>query len=560
MRVFNRSFSLAAAGAQDIKGKKLTLDNDDLRPLKLADRTWTYWTYFTFWFSAVATVTNWYAASAAQALGLSMWESVACATGGQALISIIMALNGRPGATYHIGFPVVCRTAFGVYGAWWPTFNRAVSAVVWNGVNLVQGGQCIYVMLHALTPKIAEVPNTMGTSSSLTSAGMIGFAIFWLITCGFLVIPVPKMRILVYIKLIVFAISAIAMVAWTATKAGGLGAVISQPGTATGSQRTWLIIQFFFLGASNCATFAANAADFQRYAQKKNDVLLGNLFGFPVSNLIVAVAGNLVCASSQVIFGKLVWNPITLLDMLQSTDYSAANRAGCFFLAAMFAYSCIFSTIFENSLPAGNDIAALFPKYVTVRRGFFICAILSYVICPWYLLGSARVFVSFLASYQIFLATITGILLVNYYLIGRGVIAIPDAFTPSPTGKYYFTHGWNIRAYIAYIVGIAPNFYGFLNNMGVPAPQGITRFYYFAYWVGLFLSGGVFWVLCKVYPPPVMEEKWREPVDYVREEEREENRVSSSEGVVVETVGVDSGKNASNEKSVGTDSAHSVLV
>ncbi|KAH8848528.1 hypothetical protein MCOR27_005550 [Pyricularia oryzae] len=534
MRVFGKSISLGAAGAQDIKGKKLTLDNDDLRPLKQADRTWTHRTYFTFWFSAVATVSNWYGASAGQALGLSMWESVACALGGQILISVIMALNGRPGATYHIGFPVVCRTAFGVYGAWWPTFNRAVSAVVWNGVNMVQGGQCIYVMLHALTPRIAELPDTMGAGSALTSAGMIGFAIFWLITCFFLVIPIPKLRILVYIKLGVFAVSAVAMVAWTATKAGGLGSVVSQPAAATGSTHTWLVVRFFLLGAANCATFASNASDFQRYAQRKNDVLLGNLFGFPMSNLVVAISGNLVCASSQRIFGELVWNPITMLDMLQTAEYTAANRAGCFFLAAMFAYSCIFSSIFENSLPAGNDIAALFPKYVTVRRGFFICAVISFAICPWYLLGSASVFVSFLSSYQVFLATITGILLVNYYLIGRGHIAIPDAFTPSEKGVYYYTHGWNIRAYVAYILGIIPNFYGFLNNMGVAAPVGITRFYYFAYWVGLFISGGVFWVLCRFFPPALVEARWCEPRDYVREEERPENQPADVSGDVID--------------------------
>jgi len=37
-----------------------------------------------------------------------------------------------------------------------------------------------------------------------------------------------------------------------------------------------------------------------------------------------------------------------------------------------------------------------------------------------------------------------------------------------------------------YIIGIIPNFYGFLNNMGISAPVGITRFSYFAYLVGLF--------------------------------------------------------------------------
>src|SRR5271156_857216 len=69
---------------------------------------------------------------------------------------------------------------------------------------------------------------------------------------------------------------------------------------------------------------------------------------------------------------------------------------------------------------------------------------------------------------------------------------------------YHYIGGWNLRAYIAYIIGIIPNFYSFLNNMGVSAPIGVTRFSYFAYWVGLFVSGAVFWVSCKISPPDTM--------------------------------------------------------
>ena len=53
-------FNVVAKGAEEVKGKDVWLDNDDLRPLKLKDRTWTQLTYFTFWFSAAATVSNWY--------------------------------------------------------------------------------------------------------------------------------------------------------------------------------------------------------------------------------------------------------------------------------------------------------------------------------------------------------------------------------------------------------------------------------------------------------------------------------------------------------------------
>ncbi|KAF4635571.1 hypothetical protein G7Y89_g2522 [Cudoniella acicularis] len=373
---------LKAEGTENAHGEDVWLDNDDVRPLKLTDRTWNLWAYLTFWFSATATVSNWYAASSAQALKLRMWESLGCSVGGQALIAIVIVSNGRAGAKYRIGYLILNRAAFGIFGAWWPTFNRAVMAIVWNGVDAVQGGQCVYVMLHALTPKIANIKNIMGDGSAFDSGGMIGFGVFWVCTCFFLVIPIPKMRGLVYAKLIVFIISAAAMCAWTLTKASGIGEVARQPGTATGSERTWLLIRFFLPGAANCATFASNAADFQRYATKPNDVIVGNILGFPLTN------------------------------------------------------------------------------------GFFICAVISFAINPWYLLGSASIFISFLASYQIFLSAITGVLLCHYYIVSRGYLEIGDLYTSRKDGVYHYFYGWNWRAYLTYIIGIAPNFYGFLNNMG----------------------------------------------------------------------------------------------
>lgn len=264
------------------------------------------------------------------------------------------------------------------------------------------------------------------------------------------------MRVLIYTKLVVFAVSAIAMLAWTLTKAGGISEVARMPGTAHGSTRHWLIVKFCFLGAANCATFASNTADFQRYATRPSDVFFGNLIGFPLSNLVVAIVGNLVGASSQLVFGEIIWNPLNYLDKLQSTSYTSGNRFGCFMIAAAFAYSAIFSSIFENSLPAGNDIAALFPKYLSVRKGFFVCAIVSFaskfflahpkaqltnLVNPWYLLGSASIFISFLASYQIFLSAITGVLLCHYYLITGGYLDIPDLYNPSSMGVYYYFHG-----------------------------------------------------------------------------------------------------------------------
>lgn len=178
------------------------------------------------------------------------------------------------------------------------------------------------VMLHAIFPSIAHIPNVMGEGSALDSGGMISFFVFWsvcrkseslrmltsvidrVVTTAFLYIPVPKMRGLVYTKLVVFIASAVAMLAWCLSLAGGLGPVARQGSTVHGSKKSWLLARFIWLGASSCATFASNAADFQRYARKPNDVILGNVVGFPLANLIICLVGNLVGASSQNIFGE----------------------------------------------------------------------------------------------------------------------------------------------------------------------------------------------------------------------------------------------------------------
>ncbi|KAL4907033.1 hypothetical protein BDW74DRAFT_176633 [Aspergillus multicolor] len=514
------------------------IDNDSIRPTRKADLTWTSLTYLAFWFSATANVSNLYAASTGLTVGLSMWEAVACSFAGQFLAGCLMALNGRPGALYRIPFPVACRASFGIWGALWPTFNRAAMSVVWNGVNAVQGAQCVFVFLHAIFPGIANIPDKMGPKSALDSGGMICFFIYWIINCAFLVVPVPKMKSLVYIKVFVYYAALIAMTGWTVSLAAAnsgtsTSSILTAGSTIHRSEKSWMICKFLFIGLGSCGTFISNAADLQRYARKPSDVILGQLISFPLSALVVAVFGNVIASTSVGVFGELVWNPLDLLDMLMAGErYTPGNRAACACIALALAYSTVFSAIFENSIPAGNDIAALLPRYITIKRGFFICAVLSYAINPWYLLSSASVFINFLSSYQIFLSAITGVLIADYYLIRRGKLNIPALYTSSAEGPYYYFHGFGLRAFAAYIVAIAPNFYGFLNQMGVEASMGVQRFYYFAYVVGLGISFGLYALLAGVWKRKGMVRRhgWCEPREYVDEFDEAGDGVGVIEG------------------------------
>jgi NCS1 family nucleobase:cation symporter-1 len=82
--------------------------------------------------------------------GLSWWQSWICVWLGYSIAACFICCTGRIGATYHISFPVVSRSSFGIWGALWPVFNRAAMACIWYGVQSWIGGQCVYLMIRSI--------------------------------------------------------------------------------------------------------------------------------------------------------------------------------------------------------------------------------------------------------------------------------------------------------------------------------------------------------------------------------------------------------------------------
>lgn len=142
---------------------------------------------------------------------------------------------------------------------------------------------------------------------------------------------------------------------------------------------------------------------------------------------------------------------------------------------------------------------------------------------PWFLLGSASIFISFLASYQIFLFAIvshqlyacaspadvpqTGVLLTDYYIVLKGRFDLSWMYTADPQGPYWYTLGLNWRAFVAYLVGLGINFAGFLHNMGaIDVSIGVQRSFYFAFITSGVGSGLVYYLLARFFPQPSYKE------------------------------------------------------
>jgi NCS1 family nucleobase:cation symporter-1 len=113
------------------------------------------------------------------------------------------------------------------------------------------------------------------------------------------------MKSLVYAKVAVYFCAAFAMLGWTVSLAGGSLKSLNAPSKIQGTEKSFLIFKFLFLGLASCGTFISNASDLQRYTTKPNDVLIGQIVSFPLSNFLVAILGNLIASSSKEIFGEV---------------------------------------------------------------------------------------------------------------------------------------------------------------------------------------------------------------------------------------------------------------
>lgn len=152
-----------------------------------------------------------------------------------------MVYGGRPGAVYHVPFPIITRASFGVWGSYWPIFNRNAMTVIWTGVQGVTTGNCIYVMLHAIFPSIAHVHNPFSKDVTMTGGRLIAYSVGWVLCLGCAFIKPQRLSFLIYFKSVIMMICLITFFGWSLGKANGIGPIIHAGATIPkGKSHAWV--------------------------------------------------------------------------------------------------------------------------------------------------------------------------------------------------------------------------------------------------------------------------------------------------------------------------------
>ncbi|KAH9877746.1 hypothetical protein J1614_002963 [Plenodomus biglobosus] len=520
-KIAHWSNKLAVESEPGLTTAQLMLFNEDLKPVVPELREWSARNFVFFWIADSFNINTWMISSANIVDGLSWWQSWICVWLGYSIAACFVCMTGRIGATYHISFPVVNRASFGIWGALWPVFNRATMACIWYGVQAWIGGQCVYLMIRAIWNSWRDTAMTGpgGISNGIPNSGtntvlFVSFFLFWLGSLPFIYPPVHKIRHLFTVKAAVVPAAGVAFFIWAVVRAKGLGPIIHQPGSKHGSELGWLMVRGIMSAIANFATLIVNDPDFARFATKPSDAFLPQLLSIPIGFAVTSFIGIIVSSSSTVIFGEAIWNPLDLLEAFLN-EGGSAQRFGVFCIAAAFTLAQLGTNIAANSVSAGTDLTALAPRWISLRRGGYICALVGLVMCPWNLLSSTNNFTTYLSAYSVFLSSIAGVMICDYYWVRRGYLQIRDLYSGKKTGPYYFTFGFHWRGYAAYIAGILINVVGFAGAIGHEVPVGAKRIYDLNFFAGFIVAAVVYKVLCIISPVPATSDRWLEVGDEI---------------------------------------------
>lgn len=471
-----------------------SLYSEDLAPISAKNRTWTTWNYAALWISMSLCIPTYMLSSSLIEGGMNWWQAILTIFLGNTVVLIPMILNGHAGAKYGIPFPVFARASFGTSGANIPALLRAIVACGWFGIQTWIGGFAIFQMVRLWIPSIETLPQIFPDSWGLQTGPAICFILFWLLNMYVVYLGVDSIRKLLVFKAIFLPVAALALLFWALNAANGLGPILDTPSKFT---NTTDFFHFFFPALTGMvgfwATLSLNIPDFTRYATSQKAQIKGQIYGLPTSMTLFAFVGVVVTSATTIVFGTMIWDPVVLAGKFDSKLLVSMAMIAV-------AISTLATNIAANIVSPANDFANLSPSKIDFRKGGYITGIIGILIFPWKLIADPTGYIfTWLVGYSSLLGPVGGIMIVDYYFIRKQTLEIEDLYNTK--GMYAFSNGFNFKAIIALLIGIAPNVPGFFTTIKVFPPDlfpnWLLGLYGYAWFVGFALSGFVYWLLMK---------------------------------------------------------------
>jgi NCS1 family nucleobase:cation symporter-1 len=419
-------------------------------------------------------------ASALIKAGMNWWQALATILIGNVIVLVPILLNSHPGTRYGIPFPVFARAAYGVRGANLPAIMRAIVACGWFGINAWIGGQALQTFFKSLYPGWPTLLGAGKIDGHLPTE-WVSFALFWglnilIVYRGMELLRKVENWAAPYVLVMTFV-----LVVWAVTKAHGLGSVMRDTGKFKTFGEFWpVFVPSVTAMIGFWATLSLNMPDFTRFGRSQREQTIGQVVALPSTMTVFAAMGIVITSASAEIFGAPIWDPVELVGKFESR-----------LIVGIAMFTVVVATlavnIAANVVSPANDFANLAPQRISFKTGGLITGIIGAAMLPWKILENpGRYIDGWLLGYSGGLGAIAGVLICDYWLLRKKQLHIADLYRQK--GRYA---GTSSAAVVATLVGCAVSW------VGLVVPK-LHVLYEYAWFVGTFVSGAVYYV----YPKP----------------------------------------------------------
>ncbi|AQS87108.1 putative allantoin permease [Neoasaia chiangmaiensis] len=428
------------------------LYNDDLAPIPVEKRDWTWINMATVWMGMVHNIVVYEGAAGLMALGFSAWECMEVVAVSYMVLFVAMWFNARAGTRYGIPFCVLIRSAFGPFGAQLPVVLRGFCAIFWFSVQAFAATQAIDAIVGTVWPwwNTLAMP-LLGMSLHRWGALCLVWALHvWVMNHG-----VTRIRNFELVAgPLVIVIGAMAT-GWALHVGHGLGPLFAVPSRLHGSAFTLAFAEGVTGMIGMWATFAVNIPDLSRFVRSQRDQVLGQAIGLPVTALVFTPMAIITTSATVLLFGRPIWNPVELLLAL---NHPVVTVLG----GAVIVLATLSVNVVANIMPACYDLINLAPQTLNFRRAGFLVLVLGLLFMPWLWFSEAESIYRVLDIISGLLGPVTGIMLADYFVLRRQNLVVADLYRRD--GRYAGRHGWHLPAPVAFVVG------GVCANIGIIIP------------------------------------------------------------------------------------------
>ncbi|WP_409524993.1 NCS1 family nucleobase:cation symporter-1 [Nitrincola sp. MINF-07-Sa-05] len=451
--------------------------NEDIAPTQVKDRTWSVWNIAALWIGMSICVPTYTLGGVLTAyFGLSVTEALITILLANIVVLVPLVLNAYPGTKYGIPFPVLLRSSFGVLGSNVPCLIRALVACGWFGIQTMFGGIAIHILFSTLIPGWAA----MGSSGEV-----IGFFLFMAINLYIVIKGSESIKIMETLSAPLLLAVSIGLMMW-ATPQISITELLLTPANRPAEASFW---GYFFGGLTAMvgfwATLSLNIPDFSRFAKSQKDQIMGQIIGLPLTMFFFASLGVVLTAASFNLVGETISDPVNLIGRIDSPFWVVIAMI-------MIIIATLSTNTAANIVSPTNDFQNIAPKKINHTRGALLTGAIGVLLMSWELLKKLGVIHSdvsveamysgWLLGYSSLLGPVAGIMIVDYFLIKRQFLNLPELYKTH--GIY---SGFNSAGLIAFAVPVALTLVAITTG-------ALSWFYDYGWFTGSLLGGLVYYI------------------------------------------------------------------